>query len=203
MTKGFLCLIFSFLSRKPILCVWMEVCTQGKRRAGIILTWGLPQQHCQHSSSRSSKLILLLSSDGKWKSGSQSNYCPDCLLCSLLGASPAIQSRPRRQSKSRQEQPLLFKPTQSIPTPANTFQTWEFLISHLEKRKLRRVSKSRACKSTAFGSDVPAAGMIGQGLVWDYPPLVVLFCFFSMGTLAKERFNRTISKRKSGNGGKQ
>lgn len=153
---------------KPILCVCMEVCTQGKGRAGSILIRVLPELHC---SSRSPKPSLLLSTDGKSKSGSQSNYCLGCLLCSLSGASPALQSRARRQSKSRQEQTLL-----SIPPPPKL----EFLISHLDKRKLKGFTKSRVSASTAFGSDVPAAGMAGQGLVWDFPPHWFCFAFFQL-----------------------
>lgn len=156
-----------------------------KRRGESILSSALPEQHCQHPSSRSPKLILLLS---KSKPGSQSNYCPDCLLCSFQ--EPAQPFRADQGDKSRQEQPLLSNSIHPL-----TFQTWEFLISHLEKRKLERVYES-----TALGSDVPAAGMIAQGLVWDFPPR--WFSFFSITALAKERFNRIVSKRKPGNGGK-
>lgn len=143
-------ILISEQKTSPYCVVWMEVCTQGKSRAGSILTRALPELHC---SSRSPKLSLLLSSDGKSKSGSQSNYCLGCLLCSLSGASPALQSRARRQSNQGRNK--LCCPS---PPPSKL----EFLISQLEKRKLKGFPKSRA--------SVPAAGMAGQGLVWDFPP---------------------------------
>lgn len=121
-----------------------------------------------HCSSRSPKLILLLSSDGKSKPGSQSNYCPGCLLCCLSGASPG--------DKAKQGRNNLCCP--SIPT----FQTG-VPHSHLDKRKLKRVHKSRGSAGTAFGSDVPAAGMTGQSCLWDFPlgGFVLLFFIKSPG----------------------
>lgn len=111
----------------------MEVCTQGKRRAGSILT------QCQHWCSRSPRLILLLSRDGKSKSGSQSNYCLGCLLCSQ----PSSSEQPMETEQIKAGTTSIFPPSHL-----------EVLISHWTKRKLKRVSKSRASESPAFGSDV-------------------------------------------------
>lgn len=79
------------------------------------------------------------------------------IVCPAPFQEPAQLSRADQGDRANQGRNNLCCPTQSIPTSASTFQTWELLISHLEKRKLKRVSKSRACESTAFGSDVPAA----------------------------------------------
>lgn len=160
---------------KPTLCVWMEVCTRGKRRAGSILTLSStastrPQGHPNRSSCSAA---MANQSQGAKAIIAQ-------IVCSAPFQEPAQLSRADQGDRANQGRNNLCCPTQPIPTPASTFQTWELFISHLEKRKLKRVSKSRACESTAFGSDVPAAGTIEQGLVWDFPPRWFCFAFFQL-----------------------
>lgn len=115
---------------KPIFCVWMEVCTQGKRRAGSILT------QCQHWCSRSPRLILLLSRDGKSKSGSQSNYCLGCLLCSQ----PSSSEHTKETEQIKAGTTSIFPPSQL-----------EVLISHWRKGSLKEFPKAEPLKAQPLG----------------------------------------------------
>lgn len=93
---------------------------------------------------------------------------PKQLLPGLFALLPALLFRADQGDRANQGrnnlQPL-------------TFQTGGPFFT-VEKRKLKRVHKSRASESTALGSDVCAAGMTAQGLGWDFPPQWLCFAFF-------------------------
>lgn len=139
----------------------------GRRRAGSIL-----EQQSQLWSSRSPKAILLLSRDGKSKSGSQSNYCLACLLCSQ----PSSSEQPKETEQMEAE-------TTSISPPSKL----QFLISHWRKGTLKESTRAEPLKAQPkFGSDVPAAAMTAQGLVWDFPPQWFCFAFSQLQPWQRE-----------------
>lgn len=113
----------------------------------------LPKKRCKQSSSRSQELRVDLSSwlrnDGKWKSHSQSNYCPDCLLFSFSEAtsSPVQQFSSDEGERANKGSNNLCCLTQSIHAHEPILlKTGEFLISR-EKRKLKELTRIQPRKA--------------------------------------------------------
>lgn len=167
---------------KPVLCVWMEVCTRGKRRAGSILTLSStastrPQGHPNRSSCSAA---MANQSQGAKAITAQ-------IVCSAPFQEPAQLSRADQGDRANQGRNNLCCPTQSIPTPASTFQTWELLISHLEKRKLKKSFQEQSLWKHSLWERCASCRTIGQGLVWDFPPGWFCFAFFQLQPWQRKR----------------
>lgn len=111
-------------------------------------------KYCKQSSSRSWELSINLPSwlrnDGKWKSDSQSNYCPDCLLFSFSEAtsSPVQLFSSDEGDRANKGSNNLCCLTQSIYTHKPILlKTGEFLISRKEKRKLKEFARIQPLKA--------------------------------------------------------
>lgn len=185
MTKGILCLPFSFLSRKEA----HIVCLDGGLHPG-------EEESREHPRAALPALVLKVTQSDppaqqRWQIQVRQ---PKQLLPGLFALLPAQLFRAAQGDRANRGRDNLHLPT---------FQT-AVLDFALEKRKLERVYKSRASESTAqIWEWCASCSNDSTGLGLGFPPSVVLFCFFSITALAKGRVNRIISKRKPGNGGKQ
>lgn len=180
MTKGFLCLTLSFLSRKQA----HVVCLGGglhPGEGGSILPepctapQGHPNWSCcsavMANQSQGAKAIIAR------------------VVCSAAFQEPAQETK---QSKAGTISAV-------HPSPPSKL---EFLIHTWTKGSSKEFTRAEALQAQPLGGMCQLQEWQDRA-AFGISPLEVLFCFFSLRALAKGRWNRIISKRKPGNGGQQ
>lgn len=121
------------------------------------------------------KLPSRLRNDGKWNSGNQRNYRWDCLLFSFSGAT----SSPLQLLNSKEIGKIKAVPISATSIHLHALKNQGAPYCQWGEMRAGRVHRSPASESAALGGYALAAEIMPQGFVWDFPPSLVWFCFFS------------------------